>query len=104
MHWDLGWQGLGVLLLMSVVFGAFTQLAFSGRASMWLGVVAGALSFLAGLVISEVIFGWATGADLQPNIDGLSFDEVLLGYAAGVVAVVAARFLMRDRTGPLAPR
>jgi hypothetical protein len=43
--------------------------------------------FLGGLFISEVWFGWATEEDLQPNIDGLSFDEVLL---IGLVPVVAA--------------
>ena len=104
MQWDLGWQGVGVLLMLSLPFGAITQMAFWGRASLWLGAIAGAASFLVGLFISEVMFGWATGADLQPNIDGLSFDEVLLGYAGGVLLVLVIRFLMRGRTGPLVPR
>jgi hypothetical protein len=43
------------------------------------------------LVISEVFFGWATAEDLQPNIDGLSRDEVLLGILPGIVAVLLAR-------------
>jgi hypothetical protein len=30
------------------------------------------------MFISEVWFGWATQEELQPNIDGRSFAEVLL--------------------------
>jgi hypothetical protein len=30
------------------------------------------------LFISEVWYGWAAQEELRPNIDGLSFDEVLL--------------------------
>ena len=104
MEWDLGWQGLGTLLVLSVAFGVFTQAVFWGRASLWLGVIAGAISFVVGLFISEVMFGWATEADLQPNIDGLSFDEVVLGFLLGGALVLVGRFLVRGRTGPLALR
>jgi hypothetical protein len=52
----------------------------------------GAAGFFAlGIVISEVFFGWATEADLQPNIDGLSRDEVLLAVPLGLVALLFAR-------------
>lgn len=61
LEWDLGLRGAAYLLAMS------------------------------GLVISEVFFGWATEEDLQPNIDGLSRDEVLLGILPGIVAVLFAR-------------
>ena len=44
----------------------------------WLWLIAAAGYFVGGLFISEVWFGWATQEELQPNIDGLSFDEVLL--------------------------
>jgi len=104
MEWDLGLQGLGVMLLLALAFGVFTQLVFWGRASLWLGAAATAVWFVVGIFISEVIFGWATAVDLQPNIDGLSFDEVLLGYVIGVPVVLIGRYLMRGRTGPLVPR
>jgi hypothetical protein len=45
---------------------------------MPLGSGPGSAFFVAGLLISEVWFGSAAQADLQPNIDGLSRDEALL--------------------------
>ena len=49
-----------------------------------------------GLFISEVWFGWATQEELQPNIDGLSFDEVLLlGLVPGIVTVLITRYVTR---------
>lgn len=98
MQWDLGTEGLALLAAMSLVFGAFTQLVFLGRGVWWIGLVAAAVSFAMGLFISEVWFGWATEAELQPNIDGLSFDEVLIGYLILGAVVLVARFLTRDRT------
>jgi hypothetical protein len=53
---------------------------------------------VSGLVTSQIWFGWATEEDLQPNIDGLSFDEVLLfGLLGGVVGVVVTRVVARRR-------
>lgn len=95
MQWDLGPQGIGVLIVMSVAFGAFAQVVFWGRATWWAGLIGAATFFVVGLLISEVWFGWATQAELQPNIDGLSFDEVLIGYAVGVPIVLVARYLTR---------
>ena len=98
MQWDLGFQGLGVLILMSLGFGAIAQLAVGRATTRWLGLLAAGTYFVAGLFISEVWFGWATEAELQPNIDGLSFDEVLLiGLIPGVVAV-AITWLSTRRT------
>jgi hypothetical protein len=57
----------------------------------WLWLIAAGGFFALGIVISEVFFGWATEADLQPNIDGLSRDEVLLAVTIGLVAVLFAR-------------
>ena len=96
MQWDLGPEGLALLAVMALTFGVFTQLVFWGRGVWWVGVVAAASAFLAGLFISEVMFGWATAAELQPNIDGLSFDEVLIGYLVGGVIVLVARYLTRS--------
>lgn len=95
MQWDLGIQGLGVLALMAVGFGVFTQLVFWRRANLWLGAAAAAGMFVVGLVVSEGLFGWATAEELQPNIDGLSFDEVLITFLVGGLVVLAARYVTR---------
>jgi hypothetical protein len=96
MQWDLGLQGISLLLVMSLGFGLVAHLAFAGRTTNWMGVIASAAFFVAGLVSSEVWFGWATVEELQPNIDGLSFDEALLaGLVAGALAVVATWLLTR---------
>lgn len=87
MQWDLGLQGLGVLVAMSLGFGVIAQVFFGRTTTRWLWAIVSTAHFLGGLFISEVWFGWATEEDLQPNIDGLSFDEVLL---IGLVPVVAA--------------
>jgi hypothetical protein len=100
MEWDLGLQGLGVLALMSVAFGLFTQAVFWNMASHWLWLPVTAVAFLAGLLISEAWFGWATEEELQPNIDGLSFDEVVVGALVGVVVVLGARVLLGRRHRP----
>jgi hypothetical protein len=96
-EWDLGPQGLVVLALMSLAFGVLTQIVFWGMASRWLWLAASAAAFLGGLFISEVIYGWATEEELQPNIDGLSFDEVLIGYGIGIALVLVARYLAARR-------
>jgi hypothetical protein len=102
-EWDLGLEGVAVLAVMSLVFGAFTQVVFWGLVSRWLWLLAAAVFFLAGLLISEVWFGWATDEELQPNLDGLSFDEVLLGYAIGIPIVLVARFLYGRSHRPATP-
>lgn len=98
MQWDLGAQGLALLVVMSLAFGTFTQIVFLGRGAWWVGVVGSALAFALGLGVSEVWFGWATEVELQPNIDGLSFDEVLISYLIGGAIVLVARYMTRDRT------
>ena len=81
-----------ILIALSLGFGIFTQLVF-WRSTRWVGLIASVVAFAVGVVISEVWFGWATAAELQPNIDGLSFDEVLIGYLIGIPAVLVARYL-----------
>jgi hypothetical protein len=96
MNWDLGLYGLGVLLAMSLVFGAIAQLAVWQSATHWTWLIGAATYFVSGLFISEVFFGWATAAELQPNIDGLSFDEtLLLALIPGLIAVIASWYLTR---------
>jgi hypothetical protein len=91
MKWDLGLWGVAYLLAMSLAFGLVAHLVAGRVTTKWLGLIATAGFFALGLVISEVFFGSATEADLQPNIDGLSRDEVLLGLLPGIVAVLLAR-------------
>lgn len=101
MEWDLGLTGLGVLVLMSLAFGLIAHVllvVLRQSVTRWLWAIASATYFLGGLVISEVLFGWATAEELQPHIDGLSFDEVLLlGLVPGIFAVVATWLATRTR-------
>ena len=61
-------------------------------------MIAATAYFVVGLVISEAWFGWASEEELQPNIDGLSFDEVLLGVVPAIgIAFIARRVGRRRR-------
>jgi hypothetical protein len=97
-EWDLGLQGVAVLLVMSVAFGVFREVVFWGYARRWLWLAASALMFAIGLFVSDVLFGWATEAELQPNIDGLSFDEVAVTFLMGIVVVLVARGVLWRRS------
>jgi hypothetical protein len=96
MDWDLGSRGLLYLAAMSIVFGLLAQLLAWRAAPKWLWALVSAIYFGVGLFVSEVWFGWATEEDLQPNIDGLSRDEVLLiGLVPVAVAVIVTRWTAR---------
>ncbi|MFA9429463.1 hypothetical protein [Egicoccus sp. AB-alg2] len=98
MQWDLGPQGVGLLVGMSLGFGLIAQFVAGRSITRWLWAIAAVTYFVAGILISEVWFGWATQDELQPNIDGLSFDEVLLlALLAGIAAVVVTRLVTRAR-------
>jgi hypothetical protein len=97
MTWDLTAEGLAMLVVMSLVFGIVVQLIFLGR-GWWIGLVGAIGSFVVGLLISELWFGWATEVELQPNIGGLSFDEVLIGFLLLGVVALFVRYLTRART------
>ena len=90
MQWDMGFQGLVVLGAISLGFGMVAGLVVGhGRAYRLLAsAITTVACFGVGLVTSEVLFGWATEEDLQPNIDGLSRDEVLLSCVLTTVVVV----------------
>jgi hypothetical protein len=106
MQWDLGLQGLGLLVVMSLGFGFVAQLLVGRVTTRWLWLIAAVTYFVAGLFISEVGFGWATEAELQPNIDGLSFDEVLLiGLVPGILVVLVTWLVTRRgrQHQPLSP-
>jgi hypothetical protein len=100
MQWDLGLLGLAVLGALSLGFGLVAQLIIGVHAGRWIWLAATAAYFVLGLVISEVWFGWATEEELQPNIDGLSFDEVLVGVFPALVVVLLIRHFVRRRTHP----
>ena len=69
MRWDLGLQGLAVLGAMSLGFGVFAGLVVGGNWArrLWAIAITTVACFAVGLVTSEVLFGWATEEDLQPN-------------------------------------
>ena len=71
--------------------------AIAGRATTgWLWLIASGAYFLGALFTSEVWFGWATEKELQPNFDGLSYDEALLfGLLFGIASIVVTWFVTR---------
>jgi len=93
MQFDLGLQGLGILVGFSLGFGLVAQ--FVGRAgTRWDWLIAATGWFVGGLFFSEVMFGSMTIDEIQPIIDGLAFDEALLGgLIGGVLAFLVTRFL-----------
>ncbi len=96
MQWDLGVKGMGLLVAMSLGFGLLAALIGGRKTTLWLGPIAAATYFVSGLLISEVWFGWATEEDMQPNIDGLSFDEVfLIGLLPGIASIFVTRSVTR---------
>jgi hypothetical protein len=96
MRWDLGSSGLLYLAAMSIVFGVLAHLLSWRVAPKWLWALVAGVYFGVGVLVSEVWFGWATEEELQPNIDGLSRDEVLLiGLLPVAVAVVLTRWIAK---------
>ena len=100
MEWDLGLEAVGLLVAMSLGFGLLAQL-FAGRGTTrWMWLIGAGTFFGFGVLISEALFGWATEEDLQPNYDGLSFDETLLAIVPSVAVVLLVRRLIRRRQDP----
>lgn len=99
MQFDLGFQGLGLLVVFSLVFGVVAQLVAGGRAhTHWMWLIGAVGWFVGGLFFSEVLFATATEAELQPIIDGLALDESLLGgLIGGITAVVIALLVAGSR-------
>ncbi len=103
MQWDLGLEGSALLGAIALGFGVVAALLVGGGRAhrLWAVVVNGVACFAVGLLTSEGIFGWATEEDLQPNVDGLSRDEVLLaGVLTTVVVVIAMRYVARRAHAP----
>ena len=110
MDWDLGAEGVAILLGMSVAFGVVAHAVLHRDSTPWLWLIGTGAFFVFGLLISEAWFGWATEEDLQPNYDGLSFDETLLAIFPSFATVLLARRALRRRGsggtpdgGPIAP-
>lgn len=97
MEWDLGLAGVAMLAAMSLGFGLLAQLVAGRGTTRWMWLIGAGTFFVLGLLISEVWFGWATEADLQPNIDGLSRDEVLLGIFPSIAVVLLTRRSIKRR-------
>jgi hypothetical protein len=97
MQFDLGSTGQIILIFFAVGFGALAQLVVGDRATRWLWL-AGALGWLVGgTFASEVLFATATTGEIQPIIDGLAFDEALLGgLVGGALAVIATWAVTRQ--------
>lgn len=105
MQWDLGLQGLAVLGAISLGFGAFAGLVGGGdwTRRMWTAAITTVACVGVGLLTSEGLFGWATEEELQPNVDGLSRDEVLLSsVVTTAVVMLVVRWLARRAHGTAA--
>ena len=95
MQFDLGLQGLGLLIVISLGFGVVAQVVAGRRAGThWLWLIAATGWFIGGMLASEVVWGGATAEELQPIIDGLALDESLLGGLVVGLSVVAIRLLL----------
>lgn len=102
MQWDLGLQGLAVLVVISLCFGVGSALLVGGAwvRRLWAVAITTVACFGVGLITSEWLFGWATEEDLQPNIDGLSRDEVLLSsLLTTALVVLVMRYVARRTQG-----
>jgi hypothetical protein len=100
MQWDLGLQGFAVLVAISLCFGVGSALFVGGgwARRLWAVAITTVACFGVGLITSEWLFGWATEEDLQPNIDGLSRDEVLLSSVLSTALVVIVMRYVTRRT------
>ena len=105
MNYDLGLQGIVLLIVPAILFGVLAQVVLGRHATHWLWLIGASAWFVGGLFASEVLYGAeTTEANLQPLIDGLLWDEALLGgLVTGVIAVVVAWLATRgERAGSIA--
>ncbi len=103
MQFDLGLQGLAIVTAMALLFGLIAQLVLGRWAhSHWLWLT-GFIGWVVGaLFMSEVVFAGATATEIQPVIDGLAFDESMLGgLIGGLIAIGLTAIVSRRQThGP----
>ena len=103
MNYDLGLQGLALLIIPALLFGLVAQLLAWRSASHVIWLIGAIAWFVGGLFASEVLFGSETTEEnLQPLIDGLLWDEALIGgFVTGMIAVIAAWLATRhSRAAP----
>ncbi len=98
MHLDLGAQGLGLLVIISLGFGVVAQVAAWKSATHWLWLIGATAWFIGGLFASEVVWGTLTVEEIQPIVDGLALDESLLGGLLLGVPVVLVTWLATRRS------
>ncbi len=97
MQYDLGLQGLGILVGSALLFGAVVQVLFWTTGPRWLWLVGAAAYFAGGLIASEVVMGKETTEEnIQPLINGLAFDESLFGgLLVGIPVALVTWYLVR---------
>ena len=102
MSWDLGLEGVALLGAISLGFGVVAGLLVGDgwTRRLWATAITTVAAFGTGLLTSEGLFGWATEEDLQPNVDGLSRDEVLLSSLLTTALVVVVMRYLAHRTDP----
>jgi hypothetical protein len=98
MQVDLGLQGLGILVAVSLLFGVIAQVVFGRGTTRWMWLIGAVAWFVGGFIASEVVWGSATEQELQPVIDGLALDESLLGGLVVGVPVVLVTWFVARRT------
>jgi hypothetical protein len=98
---DLGFQGFALLLIPALLFGALAGVIFWRSATHWMWLFAAAGWFVGGLLASEVVLGSETTEEnYQPLIDGLLWDEALLGGLLVGSAVVLVTWLVTRHARP----
>jgi hypothetical protein len=80
---------------MAVGFGLVAQLVAGRNATRWMWLIGAGTFFVASVLISEAWRAWATEAGLQPNHDGLSFDEIVLAILPSIAIVIVTRHMIR---------
>ena len=103
MVFDMGVTGLGIVAALALGFGAVAQLITWRTGTRWMWLIAAAAWFVGGVFVSEVMFATHTEDEIQPIIDGLAFDEALLGglvvgLAVAIVTWVVTRQFRREST------
>jgi hypothetical protein len=97
MNFDLGLLGLSLLIVPALLFGLLAQMLVWRSATHWMWLIGATAWFLGGLFASEVLYGAeTTEQNLQPLINGLLWDESLIGgFVIGVLAVATTWFVTR---------
>jgi len=105
MNFDLGLQGLALLIVPALAFGLVAQLIAWNSATYWMWLIGAVAWFVGGLFASEVLYGSeVTEQNLQPLIDGLLWDEALIGgLVTGAVAVLVTWFATKGHRAERMP-